>query len=269
NQEIDVTAAQLSQLTYQSGSGADTLWVKAYDGFVWGSWSHSFTITAPIDAGPVVTVSNLTATHGQSFAASSLFTASDPDGDTLSKYAFWDTGSGGGHFVLNGVVQPTNHEIDVTAAQLSQLSYQSGSGADTLWVKAYDGFVWGAWSTSFTNTAPIDAGPVVTLSDMILGQGQSTIPASSLFSSAVDADGDSIVSYAFWDTGAGGGHFLLNGVVEPTNQKIVVSTAQLSQLTYQAGLSADTVWVEANDGFVWGPLSNSITVDPFVGTAAT
>ena len=66
---------------------------------------------------------------------------------------------GGGHFVLNGVAQGTNQEIDVTAAQLSQLSYQSGSGADTLWVRANDGTQWGNWSSSFTVTAPIDTGP--------------------------------------------------------------------------------------------------------------
>jgi hypothetical protein len=37
----------LSQLTYQSGSGADTLWVRANDGMLWGNWSSGFTVTAP------------------------------------------------------------------------------------------------------------------------------------------------------------------------------------------------------------------------------
>jgi cold shock CspA family protein len=99
-------------------------------------------VTAPLDTAPVVTVANLTAAHGQSFAASSLFTASDADGDMITKYAFWDTGTGGGHFALSGVAQGTNQEIDVTAAQLSQLGYQSGSGTDTLWVCANDGSQW-------------------------------------------------------------------------------------------------------------------------------
>ena len=40
---------------------------------------------------PVVTGSNITATHGQSFAASSLFNATDADGDAITNYAFWDT----------------------------------------------------------------------------------------------------------------------------------------------------------------------------------
>ena len=90
---------------------------------------------AVVNSPPVVTASNITASRGQSFAASSLFTARDADGDAITKFAFWDTGTSGGHFVLNGVAQGVSQEIDVTAAQLSQLSYQSGSGADTLWVR--------------------------------------------------------------------------------------------------------------------------------------
>ena len=105
---------------------------------------------------PVVTVTNHTATHFQVFPPTSLFSVSDADGDAIASYAFWDTGAGGGYFVLGGVVQPANQEIDVTAAQLSLLAYESGSGADTLWVKANDGIAWGNWSNAFTVTAPID-----------------------------------------------------------------------------------------------------------------
>src|SRR6202040_758883 len=110
--------------------------------------------------------SNVTAAHGQSFAASSLFTARDADGDAITKYAFWDAGSGGGHLVLNGVAQGVNQEIDVTAAQLSQLSYQSGSGTDTLWVRANDGAQWSDWSSSFTVTGQADTPPVVTVANL-------------------------------------------------------------------------------------------------------
>ena len=40
------------------------------------------------DTGPVETVSNLTATHGESFAASSLFSYSDPVGSAATEYDF-------------------------------------------------------------------------------------------------------------------------------------------------------------------------------------
>jgi hypothetical protein len=69
-------------------------------------------------------------------AASSLFTASDPDGDVLTEYDFWDTGSGGGgHFLLNNQPLGANQDNYVSASQLPQTTYQSGSGADTLSVR--------------------------------------------------------------------------------------------------------------------------------------
>ena len=158
---------------------------------------------AVVDTPATVTGLNVTARQGQSFAASSLFTARDADGDAITKYAFWDTGAGGGHFVLNGVAQGAGQEIDVTAAQLSQLSYQSGLGADTLWVAAYDGKQWGNWSNSFTVTGQADTAPTVTGSNVTAAHGQS-FAASSLFT-ARDADGDTISKYAFWDTGPAAG----------------------------------------------------------------
>jgi hypothetical protein len=263
NQEIDVTAAQLSQLSYQSGSGTDTLWVRANDGLQWSAWSNSFTVTAPIDTPPTVSVSNMTATHGQSFAASSLFTASDPDRDAITKYAFWDIGTGGAHLSLNGVAQGTNQEIDVTTAQLSQLSYQSGSGTDTLWVRANDGMQWSGRSSSFTVTAPIDTGPVVTPTNAsIKSFANQTFAASSLIGYS-DPFNSPATQYDVWNSGGGGGHFVLNGNALPANQDNIVSATQLGQLSYQVGTGSDTLWARANDGTVWGGWSKSFTIsDP-------
>jgi hypothetical protein len=79
-------------------------------------------MTAPIDTGPTVvpTSTNLSATHNQSFAVSSLFTASDPFNDTITQYDFWDSGTGGGHFVVNNQTLGANQNNYVTAAQLPQ-----------------------------------------------------------------------------------------------------------------------------------------------------
>src|SRR5207244_13026701 len=84
-----------------------------------------------VDHAPVATASHASTTvvHNQTVAATSLFSATDSDGDTITKYALWDT-EGNGHWVVNGVVQATNAEIDITAAQLAQPVYQSGVGTD-------------------------------------------------------------------------------------------------------------------------------------------
>jgi hypothetical protein len=222
-----------------------------------------------VDSAPAVTVSNVTAAHAQSFAASALLKTSDPDGDAITKYAFWDTGSGGGHFMLSGVTQGTSQEIDVMAAQLSQLSYQSGSGTDTLWVRACGGTLWSTWSNSFTVTAPINSGPAVT-NDSIKSFPNQTFAASSLISYS-DPFNSPATQYDFWNSGAGGGHFVLNGNALPAGQDNIISAAQLGQLSYQVGTGSDTLWARANDGTVWGAWSKSFTISdrPAVGAGET
>jgi hypothetical protein len=145
--------------TYQIGSGADTLWVRVSDGAQWSPWSQAFTVTAPIDTGPVVApVSNIKTAAGQTFAASMLFSATDSFGDPIEQYDFWDTGSGGGRFMLNGQPLGTNQDNYISAGQLSQTTYVSGSGTDTLWVRVSEGGQWSPWSQSVTVSDPTTIG---------------------------------------------------------------------------------------------------------------
>ena len=208
------------------------------------------------ETAPVVTASKIVATHDQTFVATSLFTVSDAEGNSIVEYALWDSGVTS-HFIVNGVVQGSNVEIDVTAAQLAQTSLQSGSGTDQLWARAFDGILWGTWE-AFSITAPVDTGPVETVSNQTAVHGQS-YAGSSLFSYS-DPFGSAAIQYDFWDTGSGGGHFVLNGMALGANQDNIVTAAQLSQLTYQPGSGTDTLWVRADDGTVWGVWSNPFTV---------
>ncbi|WP_375783092.1 AIDA repeat-containing protein [Bradyrhizobium sp. Pha-3] len=145
NAEIDVAAANLSQVSYVFGPGgspSDTLYVRANDGSEWSTWT-AFTATATNQA-PTVSVANVATVSGQTFAAANLVTATDADGDAITKYALWDSNTNG-HWSVNGATQAANTEIDITAAQLSQTTYQAGSGTDQLWIRAYDGIAWGTW----------------------------------------------------------------------------------------------------------------------------
>ncbi|MCC8984567.1 C2 family cysteine protease, partial [Bradyrhizobium acaciae] len=253
--EIDVAASQWSQISYQFGAASDQLWVRAYNGVFWSAWA-SFTATPE---GPTVTVSNVTASHGQSFAVSSLFTYNDPFGMAAAQYDVWDAGTGGGHFVLNGVALPANQDNYITAAQLSSLSYQSGSGIDTLWIRANDGTAWGQWSNAFTVNAPVDTGPVEAVSNINASHGQS-YAVTSLFTYG-DPFGSAATEYDVWDSGTVGGSFVLNGVALPAKQDNYITAAQLTSLSYQSGSGVDTLWIRANDGTVWGAWSNAFTVN--------
>jgi hypothetical protein len=130
----------------------------------------------------VASVSNIKTTSGQTFAASSLFTASDPFGDPIAQYDFWDTGGGGGHFALNGRALGANQENIVAAAQLAQTTYVSGSGTDTLWVRVNEGGQWSPWSQSFTVSDPttIGAGETLELASAFSGQVSFSAPTGVL-----------------------------------------------------------------------------------------
>jgi hypothetical protein len=116
---------------------------------VWSSW-QAFT-AGPVP--PVVTAPNAAVASSHSVAASSLFTASDPDGGTLTTWALWDSNTNG-HFAVGGATKSANTEIDVTAAQLATTTYTAGAGTDQLFVRVNNGLVWSGWQ-AFT------AGPVL------------------------------------------------------------------------------------------------------------
>ena len=136
-----------------------------------------------------------------------------PTATRSTQYDFWDNGAGGGHWSINGVPQASNQDILVNASQLSQVTYQAGSGTDTIYLRATDGLHFGAWTSGVT----VANAPVANLnqSAFILSHTQSTA-ASTLFT-ATDADSDPIIQYDFWDNGAGGGHWSINGVAQGSN----------------------------------------------------
>lgn len=78
-------------------------------------------------------------------SGSSLFSASDSSGSSISWYQITNTGDGGGHFLLNGVAQTPGQAFEVSSAQLSQLTYLAGAAGsvDAIQVSAFDGVVWG------------------------------------------------------------------------------------------------------------------------------
>jgi hypothetical protein len=260
---IDITAAQLAQTSFVTGSVGDTLQIRASDGIAWSAadsaaWSP-FTITVPANHAPVVTTGPVSAAHGQVLALSSLFSVSDADGDSMTRYQLWQSTSGplDGHFVVNGVVQAAGTLIDISAAQLAQTSFVAGAVNDKLQIRAYDGIAWSAADTAswspFTVSVPAYTTPTVTTSDVTATAGQ-TLALSNLFSVS-DPDGDSMTRYELWDSNraANSGHFVVNGVVQAANTLIDITAAQLAQTSFVAGASgvSDLLQIRAFDGYTW------------------
>ena len=124
----------------------------------------------------MMAVANVTLSTA-SVAASALFTgATNSLGEPIIEYGFMDTGPG--HFVLNGVAEPNNQEIDVTAVQLSQLTYQNAPGTiDTLQIRAEDATSWGVWSSLTVTGLPL----VIQTDTVSLGSTSLTEVANEYF----------------------------------------------------------------------------------------
>jgi Ca2+-binding RTX toxin-like protein len=263
-QSIDVSAADLANTEYVGGSSPATeqVWVRANDGLEWGAW-RAWNMTTALhipNAAPVITAADSTVLLNDVVSAASLFSVTDADNDSITRYEFWDSTGGSGHFEVNGVEQGVNVSISVSSSSIQDAFFVSGSaiGSDLVWVRANDGQVWSDWKSWNVTSAPhlTNVTPVANASTQGLLRNE-IVTAGSLFS-VTDADGDAITQYQFWDDVNGGGYFTLSGVQQAAGQSIDVSASDLANTTYVGGANAGTaqVWVRANDGIAWGAWKN-------------
>jgi hypothetical protein len=244
-QWIVVSASNLSSIQYVGGAspGSESLYVAAYDATA-GTWSNFSTLTATTvlpTTTITVNVQNVSVAENTSIAASSLIASvSNPSGDNITFYEFWDGGTGNGHFTVNGVIQPDGQWIVVSASNLSSIQYVGGvsPGSESLYVAAYDGTLasWSNYSTLTATTTVPHVAPTVNVQNVSVAENTS-IAASSLIASVTNPSGDSITEYAFWDGGTGNGHFTVNGAIQPDGQWIYVLASNLSGAQYVGGSS--------------------------------
>src|SRR5205809_1478013 len=119
--------------------------VMPYDGHTYSVntiFCH-FTVTVPtLHHAPALSFPhpNVSASAGQVFSASSLFSVSDIDNDVLT-YFLYDGTANGGHFFVNGTQVADQTVVALSASQLAQTTFVAGSAgnSDALAVMAYDG----------------------------------------------------------------------------------------------------------------------------------
>ena len=282
---INVTAAQLAQTSFLTGSGTDSLQVRAFDGLTWtaadnAAWAP-FLVTPPINHAPVVTTTPKTSAGGQTLTLSSLFSVSDPDNDTITKYQLWDgtRDPNSGHFAINGQTQSAGTIIDVSAAQLAQTTFVTGTVADSLQIRAFDGALWSAADTAswapFTVSPPANRPPVVTTSTVAALHGR-VLPLSSLFQVS-DPDSDPITRYQLWDGSRdpASGHFVVNGIAQSAGTVIDISASQLAQTTFFTVAVSDSLQIRAFDGKDWSAADDAawatftVQVAPYTSPTAS
>jgi hypothetical protein len=242
-----VDAGQLGLLMFVAGSADDDLSVQVADDK--GALSAGAAVHVHFNNhAPLLFVTGVvSAMTGQSLQVSSLFSAVDGDGDPLT-YFFQDgtSAAGSGRFVLNGTALAQGAAFHVSAAELAQLSFVTGSVDDNLSMQVADDK--GALSAGIGFHVHVDQAPVLTVpaSTVTASAGQS-LQAFSLFS-ATDPDGDPL-TYFFQDgtSAASSGHFVLNGTALANGAGFHVNGAQLGQLTFVAGTSDDSLSVQLAD----------------------
>jgi serralysin len=202
------------------------------DGKMWFSESDTEQSSNPNKIGTINT-------DGSGFTEFSPPTAgSKPQGITTgSDGALWFTEESGNRI-----------ERLTTDGHFTEFAIPTGNSAPFGIVSGSDGNI---WFTEFSGKiGEVHVPPTVTVpNSSVQATGGQIFQVSSLFS-ASDADHDTL-TYTFYDTTPGNGHFLLNGLVQHDGdgKSFTVSAADLPNLTFAAGSSgSDTLMIGANDG---------------------
>ena len=258
---VGLTAADLTFTRFIAGAAGttDDLGVMAFDGHDY-SGNTSFTpihVNVPANHAPVVTVASpiTSARAGQVFAASSLFSASDADGNSLVYFLYdWSPAANSGHFVVNGAVVPAQTVIGLSAADLAKTTFVAGAlgTTDDLGVMVFDGTDYSG-NTSFSpiHVTAVNHAPVVTVPEVnVAGHTGQALAASSLFSVS-DADNDALTYFIYdWNAAPDSGHFVINGAVVAAQTVIGLTPTDLAHTSFVVGSAGatDDLGVMAFDG---------------------
>ena len=176
-------------------TSSQTLEIRADDGIAWGPWkSFTLTTTPPPNAKPVVaSIADQRLAINETKNISGLVSASDGDGDTITKYKVKDTTGGNSFYVSGSAVDAkgtTGYEFASSALSTLSIKGETSGGEQTLQIAASDGKEFGEWTSFKLITNGL---PVVTI-------GTQSVKINTLknISSLVrvsDVNGDTITKY--------------------------------------------------------------------------
>jgi hypothetical protein len=257
--------AQLAETSYVStaASGSDNINVVVGDGEGINT-TKTLTITSQGPLAPIVSAHSTTLPTSAAFTNfSSLFTATDPNGVSLSglTYTLSYTGSGG-TLDIAGSPEAQASNLTLSASDLSTLGYTPSvyGGTDQFTLTVSDGLATSAKST-FTITSPSSPGPVLTPTGASVSVSRDQVISNLIPQLWTETDAypnATISQYEFYDSDASGGlgSFLEGSVVktaDPNDKIIPVSAAYLSTIVYQGISGSQVLYARANDGTYYTP----------------
>jgi len=245
---VDVPVYQLGDFWVGGGSveGTDTVQVQAFDGYLWSAPENIVIIT---DAPPVVAPATTIFDPDQTVALSSIFTATDTDGDLITQYQVSDTTVGGSYLLHNGVEQAENTVFTIDAADLGGWDIATASTShniDEFQIAACDGTTWSDTATigvvTGTNSPPV----VDVTGPELLRVGQWVNLGAALPFTVSDADGDTPITYSITDLDAadGSAQFWYGSGYVAQGGTVVIPADQISDLWIKGGTAAGTDGLE-------------------------
>ena len=231
-----------------------TLEVRAFDGESWSEWSE-FTLTTEAGAAnetPVVTIANqeMLSSESQWRQLKTVMSATDADGDAITKYEIYDNVGGNNWWADGQMVDASTGYVTTNLNGIWLLRDAPGT-TQTLSVRAFDGKAWGAWADFQLSTpAPANSLPVVTIPDQVIAMNQNQWRQLSSFMTVEDQDGDTITKYQLRDTTGSDSWWADGGFVDAST---VYETTKLSGIwiSRDAAGSSQTLSVRAFDGQDW------------------
>ncbi len=208
---------------------------------------------------PTVDAQNQTVLLGTTVPLSTLFTASDADGDALTRFQIRDNNNNpnSGYFTFNGVVQPPNTLLTYNYSDLNLLVYHSGTAItkEQIDIRVEAGGEWSNFASFLLFTVKENLNrPVVNAADTTVVQNEFIQVSDTV--SFNDPDGYPVKRWRVRDrnTGAFSGNLQVNGVLLAAGQWHYVEAEDFGDLRFNAAFSApnlDVIDIRGFDGADW------------------
>lgn len=257
---IEVDANKLNDVYFSVRQLGNTyVSVSVFDGQVWSD-RKDFTITTYANKPPVVNAWNLSMKQGQSLSMAGNFSASDPDGDSIKLYAFYENSSVG-YFTASGEGNWTEQNgkvLIVPEKNLNTVRFVGENlGNSQIGIVLNDGKAWGQWKYFNISVQSNNKPPVVNTWNLTVTEDQS-IPMQGNFS-YYDPDGDSTITKFQFSESTPIADFT-GKFKRINNSTIEVNAKDLNSvrlLGVQPGFASPTLSsIRAFDGQVWSEWKN-------------
>lgn len=279
--DFTLQPAELSQLQYrggQTGRAVESVFVRVSDGV---TISDEVEIDVVTSGSPGITATGATVLTNQRLLARTLFSYTDPDGDTPFAFNFVDrkTSPITGYFEFKGNRMPSGVWFNVLNSELDQLFYVGGSvgsiggtppapNVEDIGIQAFDGFEFGPITNVAVTTLPRPAVTGVRTSvkanhylNFATGAVGNTLDSTYSNGTAVLNFTSNVERFLIVDRfkNANGGHFVFKGARVPSAQWFTVQSSELNQLQYRGGafgFQTEGIEVRAFGNGVWSAPTN-------------